>query len=270
MNLRLLRESDLPDLMALKESAQWNQTEQDWVQLLRWEPEGCFGIEADGHIVASSSAACYGTELSWIGMVLTLPEYRGRGYARKLMEAAVDYAQSRVRVEKLDASDMGKPLYQSMGFVSECAIERWIREPGALPDSVAIPEVGPVRWDRELDTEVFRADRTRLLEEFARDGESAAVEGGYAFWRPGSRGPFFGPCVAESVDAARALMACFVSRYQREFLLTDLFPHLEGASEVAREFGVVPIRRLTRMVLGPVAPEMPDERIYATASFCWG
>jgi GNAT superfamily N-acetyltransferase len=266
MNLRLLRESDLPDLMALKAAANWNQTEADWVMALRFEPEGCFGIEVGGHIVASGAAACYGNELAWIGMVLTMPDHRGKGYARRLMDVAVGYAAERCRVVKLDASDMGRPLYESMGFVAEIATERWMRPAG--PPEAAAGTVSRVTWDRAVDTEIFGADRTRLLEEFAQD-DAASVPGGYAFARPGSNGPFFGPCVAESKEAGRALMAWFVSQYGNVTAFTDLFPGYPGA-EVAAEFGFAPVRRLTRMVLKPVEPALPDPRVYATGSFSWG
>src|SRR5436190_1877359 len=115
MNLRKLRDSDLPDLMALKAAAGWNQTEDDWLLFLRYDPAGCFGIEDKGRIVSSSTSMCYDT-MAWIGMVLTLPEYRGRGLARQLTQVAVEYAGS--KVVRLDASDMGRPLYESMGFVA--------------------------------------------------------------------------------------------------------------------------------------------------------
>lgn len=264
MNIRLLRESDLPDLMALKTAANWNQTEDDWLAALRYEPEGCFGVEVDGRVVASAAAACY-DRLSWIGMVLTLPEFRGRGFARLLTQAAVVYSGN--RAVRLDASDLGRPLYESMGFVAECATERWFRAPA--PASCEAEPVGELRWDRAYDTAVFGADRTRLLEIFARD-EGASVPGGYAFGRPGSNARYFGPCVAESVEAARRLMAWFVGRHPGEPLFTDLFPHHLEAVKVATEFGFVPARRLTRMVLKPVPVSLPDRRVFATGSFSWG
>ena len=92
---RRLRRPDLADLMRLKESAGWNQTAEDWERLLELEPEGCFGLERDGAVVASSTALAYGQELAWIGMVLTLPEHRGLGYARRMMECALRFAESR-------------------------------------------------------------------------------------------------------------------------------------------------------------------------------
>ena len=112
--------------MRLKQSAGWNQTEQDWANVLALEPEGCWVYEAEGQVAGSTTAVCYGQDLAWIGMVLVSPEFRGRGYGRALMEHALQFLERRrVRVVRLDATDMGRPLYEKLGFREECAIERW-------------------------------------------------------------------------------------------------------------------------------------------------
>ncbi|MEJ7608085.1 MAG: hypothetical protein WKF37_17910 [Bryobacteraceae bacterium] len=71
--MRLLTKQDIRSMMALKNSAGWNQTEDDLRRVLRLQPDGCFGIEMEGRLAASASVVCYGSELAWIGMVLTLP-----------------------------------------------------------------------------------------------------------------------------------------------------------------------------------------------------
>jgi GNAT superfamily N-acetyltransferase len=49
--------------------------------------------------------------------VQTLPEYRHRGFARRLVETAVDWCrQQGFTSVVLNASDAGRPLYTSMGF----------------------------------------------------------------------------------------------------------------------------------------------------------
>src|SRR5207245_1664402 len=93
--VRLLRPTDVPQAMRLKEAAGWNQTEDDWRRMLDLEPEGCFGIEQEGRLVATTTTICYGSRLAWIGMVLTDPEFRGRGLASRLMRRALEYLDSR-------------------------------------------------------------------------------------------------------------------------------------------------------------------------------
>src|SRR5205085_5065787 len=126
--LRLLNSGDLAAAFELSASAGWNQTVEDWSMLMELAPEGCFGIEADGRLVSTTTLVCYGQRLAWIGMVLTNAEYRGRGFARRLLAEALDRADSvGVETVKLDATDQGRPLYEKLGFKPEQAIERWIR-----------------------------------------------------------------------------------------------------------------------------------------------
>jgi GNAT superfamily N-acetyltransferase len=49
--------------------------------------------------------------LAWVGMVLTHPEYRRRGFARRLISHALEYARERgVMTLKLDATSAGRRL----------------------------------------------------------------------------------------------------------------------------------------------------------------
>jgi GNAT superfamily N-acetyltransferase len=263
--LRNLAPSDLPDLIRLSGAAGWNQTDDDWLRILRLEPERCIGIEEDDHVVATATAIAYGTELAWIGMVLTLPECRGRGFARKLMEASIELC-GRATI-RLDASDMGKPLYESLDFVSECFVERWRRDPAASKNPA--PQVDRLDFDSERDAAVFRADRSRLLSELASQG-GASAGGAYAFTRPGRNGPYLGPCISDSPEAARTLMEWFVGRYGDEPTFIDIFPNHEHAPGILHPLGFRPVRRLTRMVRRPAAVEMPDEQVYAIGGFEYG
>ncbi len=90
IEVRLLRESDIPAALRLKELAQWNQTENDWLRLLRLEPNGCFCATIGDEVVATTTTTTYGHELAWIGMVLVDPEFRRLGIATRLMRLAFD------------------------------------------------------------------------------------------------------------------------------------------------------------------------------------
>ena len=58
------------------------------------------------------------TQVAYIINVYTKPEHRGRGVARLLVQAAVDASKAAgFSVVELHASDAGRPLYASMGFV---------------------------------------------------------------------------------------------------------------------------------------------------------
>ena len=62
--------------------------------LLELAPAGCFAIEVDRLVAATTTLLCHGARLAWIGMVLTKPQYRHRGLARRLLAHALDQADA--------------------------------------------------------------------------------------------------------------------------------------------------------------------------------
>jgi len=269
---RLLTPTDIPSGMRLKQAAGWNQTESDWRNLLALAPESSFGIECDGEVRASTTAICYGRELAWVGMVLTDPAYRGRGLARRLMEHTLEYLRrERVHWIKLDATAMGRPVYERLGFRDEAAIERWVRKPGAVRWASSTE---PFVLDATLDREAFGADRAALLRRLAGFEAASIAEGGFAMGRAGSAASYFGPCVALSGEAARDLLAWFLARHADESIYWDILAANRGALELAREFGFERARELTRMSMAGVANratlQNDDLLVYAAAGFEYG
>lgn len=262
--IRLLTPADLPALLHLSRSASWNQTAEDWARLLALEPYGCFGIELERTLAATATVVCYPPELAWLGMVLTLPEYRGRGLARSIVEHAIAYSGH--RTVRLDASAMGQPLYESLGFVEECAVERWLRDPEPVPATGAPAFVYP----SALDAEAFGADRSLLIGWLAALEAASISDSSFALGRPGLNASYFGPCVCTTPAAARGLLQWFLARHPAESVFWDLFPHHRHAAELAAEFGFRPIRRLIRMSFHAPARVLPDARIYALAGFEYG
>lgn len=267
--IRRLYPSDVSDAMRLTAAAGWNQTEQDWLRILALAPEGCFCVECDGVVAATTTAICYNRELAWVGMVLTAHEYRGQGFARLLINRVLDFLDaSAVSQIKLDATDMGIQLYRSVGFVDESRTERWARQPGVSTQSLPL-EPG---FDLALDREVFSADRSLLLHQLARAGAVEVPKVGYAMRRPGKGARYFGPCIATSACAALRLVEWFLARHGGEQTYWDLLPENADAVRLATEFGFSPVRRLTRMTLprdGAVI--RPDSsHVFAIAGFEYG
>jgi ribosomal protein S18 acetylase RimI-like enzyme len=155
--LRRLHAEDIPLAAQLSAQAGWNQTEDDWRTLLALSPEGCLAIEVDGHLAATTTLLCYGSRLAWMGMVLTKTEYQRRGFASRLLAHALDIADTMgIATIKLDATDQGQPLYESLGFRSEQEIERWSR-PGLRRNRGAIW----TRWCSGLTVHNFSEDSLR-------------------------------------------------------------------------------------------------------------
>jgi GNAT superfamily N-acetyltransferase len=270
--IRLLTARDIPSAMKLKDAAGWNQTETDWRNVLALAPDGCFALDVDGVLVATATAVCFGRDLAWIGMVLTDPAYRGRGFARRIMEHSLEYLRGRgVRWIKLDATDMGRPLYERLGFRDECVIERWIRKAG----NVVRPHdaTSAFAMDRVLDRDAFGADRSKLLQTLAAIESCSIAGGGFAMGRPGSKAAFFGPCVSRSIEPARDLVAWFLGRHAGESVYWDILPANADAVALATEYGFERARELVRMSLSETGAEPlgnDDSLVFGTAGFEYG
>jgi ribosomal protein S18 acetylase RimI-like enzyme len=265
-NLRLLCPADLGGAVELSRLANWNQTIDDWEMLLRLDPQGCFAIEVDGQIVSTTTLLCYGKQLAWIGMVLTRPEYRRRGFAKRLMQAALERA-SDLKIEsiKLDATADGQPLYEKLGFKTEQVIERWFRD-GQSTITPAQPALRNIPPPLEMDREAFGADRAMLLQQLASRNPPESTGEAYNFSRNGARCQYLGPCVARDQKSARTVIAHTLQSSPQSSWYWDLLSSNQNAIDLAAEFGFAPQRRLERMVLGDSITKN-DQMVYAIAGF---
>jgi GNAT superfamily N-acetyltransferase len=91
-----------------------------------------FVAEEDGRIVgtcvaslSSGSSNILKDVSAMLAGIYVDPAYRGRGIARRLTEDAIAWCKERgcVRI-RLNASAMGRPLYESLGFVTATEMMR--------------------------------------------------------------------------------------------------------------------------------------------------
>ena len=135
--------------------------------LIELSPQGCIAIEVDGEVVSTATLTCYGTKLAWIGMVLTRIKYRGRGFAMRLLKECLRLADELgVESVKLDATNLGQPLYEKLGFRPEQSVERWWR--AGREDAIApsAPPPSSNEW-QSADRSAFGVDRSALLAKLA-------------------------------------------------------------------------------------------------------
>ena len=260
--LRTLTAADLYSALGLSAVAGWNQTEADWNRLLKLDSTACFCIECDGSVVATTTLVSYADEMAWLGMVLTHPEYRKRGFARRLVECALESADSRnIPSIKLDATEQGLALYRSLGFREEQAIERWsgVGRPSQAVSPSGLLSPAHLRLDREA----FGANRYRLLDSLSK---TAFVQPeAFAMSRIGSRAAQLGPCISTSAASAQRLLANCLSTHPGDWYW-DLLPSNSDAVKIAREFHFKPVRRLIRMVRGEDR-KSNQSMIYAAGGF---
>jgi GNAT superfamily N-acetyltransferase len=253
-----LFESDIPAAMQLKEAAGWNQTEDDWRRLLMLEPNGCFGAIGDGRLVGTTTTTTYGDELAWVGMVLVDPQYRRQGIAAKLMSVALDYLNGKVGTVKLDATPLGRPVYEKFGFQVESLIERWSGTGKSHGEEQAGIAGDSLRELLALDRIAFNADRSKLIEALIegasvspvlmRDADGALS--GYALARSGTRADYVGPVVAKDPRQVETLIDQMLGQLHDRRVYVDFNTECIAGTTVLSDRGFVKERDLIRMSSG--------------------
>ncbi len=235
----------------------------------------CVGLDTDGILAATTTAICYPGGLAWIGMVLTDPAFRRRGFAHRLLQCISGKLETGAIARiQLDATDMGEPIYRALGFETAGIIERWERPDDAAPIATQQPLAGWQESCNRFDREAFGDDRTALLARLAGLGGVVADNRGYGMWRPGSRAMYFGPCVCQDSATAERMLAACLAMHPAAAFCWDLPAGNPDAVSLARAYGFIPRRRLTRMwkavrADGPVVPRI-DSRVFAIAGLEFG
>lgn len=214
-----------------------------------------------------------------------------------MLEAATRFLEECGVVPALDATPLGRPLYESRGFTELSGVERRVgtarpppspRTAGAKGPAEASLEVAALRvMDLEevlrLDLESFGADRLRVIDGFLRRKGSIGllcrsqkgVEG-YLVGREGGLFYHVGPWVARTPDAAAALWRSCLEGLVGRSVGVDVLVRNEEARRLAEEAGLPAARSLVRMVRwrGPPPNAPPPggraDRIYGLAGFEWG
>ncbi len=272
IRVRPMTAADVPLGMALKQRAGWNQTEADWRRFLTLGPGGCFVAEYGGAAAGTTTTAIFGG-VAWVAMVLVEESLRGRGVGTALMTHALAYLDGRgVGTVRLDATPLGRPVYEKLGFVAEYELAR---HEGALPPSGDADETEPVRQADlaevlELDARATGADRgallLRLFEE-APDGWRLRRRGGavagFVGGRAGARATQVGPCVADA-SAGPVLLAGAWRRLAGRAVYVDVPVGHAAATALAAGPGLTVQRRLLRMYRGE-SPRERAELLWASA-----
>jgi len=153
--IRPFADADVQFGMRLKEQAGWNQLEGDWRRMLDMQPDGCFVAQFDG-AAAGTCMTCIFGDVAWIAMMLVEQSLRGKGIGRALMEHALGFLDGRgTGTIRLDATPMGQPLYEKLGFQAEYSLARYAGKPtGCQRPS------GAHRHTRDCDELVYSLDRS--------------------------------------------------------------------------------------------------------------
>jgi GNAT superfamily N-acetyltransferase len=264
---RRMTPDDVGDADRLRQLIGWNQTPADWRRMLKLSPQGCFVATQNRVLLGSVTSITYEGTLSWIGMMLVHPGYRRQGIGRHLMETVLAYLHDRgVSCIRLDATPMGLPLYEQLGFVTEWTLTRWQGQGNRHPRlSQGRSERTRILRDADwpgvqaIDRQVLGASRLDMVQGLWQDSVQVLVwpaQGPVAGWgllRSGTNADYLGPIVCCIEDGALALVDALLAAGGDRPVFWDVPDQNAAAGAAVRRLGFIPIRTLTRMRLGPAA-----------------
>jgi hypothetical protein len=176
------------------------------------------------------------------------------------MTAALGYLEGRhVRSIRLDATPLGQPLYEKLGFASQFILTRY---DGILPPcGVRVAGVEPVRQDQlsqlaAFDQLVTGTDRSKLLGQLYVEQPEAFLNvrrggrvAGYVSSRPRAHALQIGPCIAGPDDGVLLLEEAR-RLYAGQRVVMDIPIDNSLAIRHVERLGLVPTRPLLRMNRG--------------------
>jgi GNAT superfamily N-acetyltransferase len=259
-DVRTLAAADLESALALSSASGWNQRLDDWRMLLSLAPSGSFAAVHGGRIVGTAIGIDYGS-FGWIAMMLVDPGWRGQGLGARLLESAMGAVPDH-RPIRLDATPLGRPLYQRHGFEDETALTRHVAPPSPpRRDRQAEPGLQPIRGIAAgdlariaaADEPVFGA-RRRVLFEWMLGGSPHYAQmierdgvAGYCFGRQGRLFDQIGPVVAADDETARALVDASLGAAGGRAVAVDAFDRENAFTAWLRDRGFTGERPLFRM-----------------------
>ncbi len=285
LTFRPLVDADVPAAVRLSTQAGWNQTAADWRRLLAGWPRSCLGACTDG-LVATGTLATLATAAAaptgWIGMILVDERSRGRGHGGAMMRELLRIARSLgLAGVGLDATDLGRPVYEKLGFVPHSGLCRWMRTcQTAAPHAAVGPWIRPLSdedWPAitALDVRGAGVDRLPLLRPLAAEPGATAVVAverdrpvAFGFSRPGRTARAIGPVVADTAEAAAAVTRALLASAGDAAVLVDM-PDGSPLEPWVQAAGFSVTRRVTRMLL-PLesAPAtLVSPQVHAVVSF---
>ena len=258
VRIRTMTTDDLALGLRLSRQAGWNQTEADWLRLLYFEPEGCFVAELDGSAIGTTTTCVLG-QVAWIAMVLVDQSYRRRGIGTHLLRHALDYLGSRsVPTIRLDATELGRSVYEKLGFAPEYDLARYhgiapsCQMPSTLAETTSDVYPDIIEFDKVITGTNRQKMLIRLFEEFPQGLRTLRRQGrveGYVTMRPGASAVQIGPCVAMN-DTGPALLGDAFNRCAGEQVYIDIPLDNTCAVSVAQSSGLEIQRCFTRMCRG--------------------
>ncbi|MCX8996426.1 GNAT family N-acetyltransferase [Rhizobiaceae bacterium BDR2-2] len=262
----LIRPMSLSEVETLVEWAGdegWNPGFADAEAFHAADPEGFIGCFVDGRLAAAIAATAYGREFGFIGLYISHPAFRGKGYGKRVWDAGME------RLSGLSVGLDGVPAqqenYRKSGFVEQYRTWRWsghfIGKYEARDDIVPIAP-GQLADLNEYDRRFFPAARPAFLQAWTsapRLSLAIVTDGrirGYGTLRQCRDGCKIGPLFVDDDADSQQLFAALASRSGGQMLHIDVPETNTDFSAFLAETGFEKGFVTARMVRGP-APQAP-------------
>jgi len=190
----------------------WNPGLADAPALYAADPQGFIGCFVGNRLAAGISAVRYGSNFGFIGLYIADPEFRGKGFGRKVWDAGMAHLEG--RAIGLDGVPEQQTNYRCMGFEVVYETSRW----SGRFDGRVSKDVVPITADLlpaliNFDRSFFPTERVAFLGEWLKPPRIARIiirSGtirGYAVVRRCHEGWKVGPLFAETTVDAKTLLA---------------------------------------------------------------
>jgi predicted N-acetyltransferase YhbS len=269
--IRDARDEEAGAVADLLSRAAFGPTVSRLVAFPRTSPHGDV-LVADGAGEPLGAVCCVSFgRTGWIGALGVAPEVRRRGLGRALTEAAIARLHERgAETVLLFATDMGRPVYERLGFAIEGGATAWRGTAGTTPAAVQVRRLREEDRDalQTLDRAATGEDRANLLRAL-RPLTGLAAERGGAMTGWAARAPYgAGIAICGGDDEAGiALMAAAAGGPEPA---TIVVPDANvAAAAVLRRWGFRAASAGDRMRLGPAVAWRP-ERQFGLFNLFWG
>lgn len=245
----------------------------------RMQPDGWFGAFDDGHFVGMVGAVNY-DGYAHIGFMVVKPEMQGRGIGRALMEFLLNWLdRQKVQIITLDASKMGYPLYEKLGFVEYSQTIVLERQCNTSTTAVTPPHISLIKHSDidelvDIDTTIFGANRRKvflaLLETYPTRGlvqrDANGKIAGYLYALENRIGPWIMLQPEKTEELLRAALAMPFDKAISVYLPIEN----QATVELLKRYGFLQIRINAHMIRGSGETPGQRQKIYSQTSLAVG
>jgi ribosomal protein S18 acetylase RimI-like enzyme len=261
-----MKTEDFPFAVQLANTVNWNMTVNDFMFMVKLEPQGCFVQFHNKERVGIATTVSF-EEAGWFGNFILKKNARGKGAGTLLLKHAIDYLKSKgAETIGLYAYPELVNFYQRFGFIPEVdfsvlkgkAVFPPAQEPLREAEKQDFPKI------IELDRKCFGANRKKLLNSILLDEGNLCYLStendeiiGFVAAKVNDKMAEIGPliCHANRQEAAALLLNNVISRLNGLDVFMYILKKEKRLLYALDKMGFKEDFRVVRMFLGPALAE---------------